>query len=315
LNFQTAIVTGIGRSGKSTLGNILATNKNVEYSEEPWLLNLLSAMTELNILDKEVGKDMFTSFLHELMNDMVLLRAANFRPDDGSSIWTKKTPQEILSRLSDIKTRDDVQNFIKTKKPTLLLILRESPLFNLSAIFDFLPKTRIIHVVRSGIDVAYNLEEKGWNSDRQLAKPSLARIFYSVAHKGKTLYIPYWIDLKDAKTFIEYSEYERGLFYWCALMEKLVSFLEETKSANNSVFARKISKQYKTIKFEDLLASPTKVFEEASLFCGMEPSVITDTELRKIAAYRCVCKRAPALPKELLARTQKIYSYFEYDWR
>lgn len=304
LDFRTAIITGVARSGKTTLGKLLATSRNVEYSEEPWILNLLSAMTKLKMISGETGKDMFVSYLHELMNDMILLRQANFRPDDDSSIWTKKTEKEIMSRLVSLQTRSDVKDFVKKNRPIFLLILRESPLFNLPAIFGFLPDCKIIHVVRKGTDVARQIKEKGWLSDKQLIKPPHARIYYQTIYKNKPFYIPCWIDSKDRKKFIGYSEYERGLFYWCTLMEKWVESFKKLKN----------KEQCMVIKFEELAENPKEIMRKAGLFFNMKPSPMAKAALSKVKNYKNISKKAPELPKELLARTKRLYKHFKYGW-
>lgn len=304
LKFKTAIVTGVGRSGKTALGNILATNSNVEFYEEPWILNLLPAMTKLKMIDDEVGKDMFVTYLHELMNDMVLLRQANFRPNDDSSIWTKKTHTEIFSRIVKLQSRTDVKNFVKKNKPLFLMILREAPLLNLPAVFDALPDCKIIHVIRRGIDVAYQIGEKGWLSNKQLIKPPHARIYYSTIHNGKLFYVPCWIDTKDKKKFVEYSEYERSLLYWCSLVEKWIKSFEKSDR----------KKQVMTVKFEDFIENPRGFVEKSNLFLNTKPSSITRTALQKVQNYDKVYGKAPKLPKELLVRTKKIYKYFGYAW-
>ncbi len=304
LKFKTAIITGVGRSGKTTLGNVLATNKNAEYCEEPWILNLLPAMVKLKIIDKERGGDMFNTYLHELMNEMILLRQVNFRPNDDSSIWTKKTRAEISLRLKSLQSRADIKNFVKKNKPIFLMILRESLLFNPAAIFDFLPDCKIIHVVRKGLDVAYDIKEKGWLSDKNLMRPPHARIYYPLTHRGKVFYVPCWIDPKDGKKFLGYSEYERALFYWCSLMESAIESFKKFEKKN----------QCMTIKFEEFIKNPRKIMQKANSFLKMRPSSITEKALRKIGNNPQICEKTPELPKELLIRTKKIYRDLGYDW-
>lgn len=306
LKFQTAIITGVARSGKSTLGNLLATHKNVEYYEEPWILNLLSAMVKLRMIDKEIGKDMFVSYLHELMNDMILLRQANFRPDDLGAIWKKKTAAEIFSRLTLLRSRTDVKNFVVKNKSLCLLALRESPLFNLPTVFNFLPDCKIIHVIRKGIDVAYQIQEKGWLSDEQLIRPPHARIYYPVPHKAKIFYVPSWIAPEEAEKFINYSEYERGLLYWCSLMENMAKSLDEIGEKIRNII---------TMKFEDIIENPAQMAQKASSFLNISPSAITETALREVLNYnKNISKKSPKLTEDLFARTKKLYEYLEYDW-
>ena len=305
LKFKTAGVIGVPKSGKTALGNLLATHRNVEYYEEPWLLGVLPAMVKFEMIDGEVGKDMYVTYLHELMNDLILLRQANFRPNDGSSIWTKKTAAEIFSRLVSLRSRSDVKNFVKKNNPIFLMAMSESSLFNLPAIFDFLPDCKIIHMVRRGIDVAYQIKKKGGLSDEQLAKPPHARVYRPAADKHPPFYMPCWVDPKDESKFMEYSEYERALFYWCVLMENMMDSYKKLKGKSRRVL---------TIKFEDLIKNPRKMLKKANLFLNLEPTSLTETALRKIDNYGKICEKAPELPEELLIRTKKIYKYFKYGW-
>lgn len=304
LNFRTVGLMGVPRSGKTVLGNLLATDRNAEYYEEPWLLGVLPAMVKLKMIDKEVGRDMYVSYLHELMNSMILLRQANFRPNDDSSIWTKKTRSDIFFRLKSLQSRLDVKNFVKKNKPYFLMPFSESSLFNLPAIFDFLPDCKIIHMVRRGIDVAYEFEKKRGFSNEQLVRPTHARIYYSVKCGGKNFYIPSWVDPKNIKKFIGYSEYERCLFYWCTLMEREIKSFDNLKSKKKNILI---------IKFEDFMENPRKIMHKANFFINAKPSSMTEVALRKIKSNRA-CKKAPKLPEELLIRTKKIYKYLKYDW-
>lgn len=304
LDFKTVGLMGVPRSGKTTLGNIIATTQGAEYYEEPWLLGVLPAMVKLGMIGPEVGKDMYVTYLHELMNDLVLLRQANFRPNDDSSIWTKKTRAEIAFRLKSLQSRSDVKNFVRKNKPYFLMPLSESSLFNLPAIFDFLPDCKIIHVVRRGIDVAYQIEKKGGFSNEQLKQPPHARIYYPITYRGAVFYMPFWVSPKDIGKFFKYSEYERCLFYWCTLMEKEIASLKKLKNKKRNVL---------TIKFEDFITDPRDMLRRVNSFIGAKPSSMTHAALRKIKKNQDN-KKSPPLPKELLERTKKIYNYLHYDW-
>lgn len=305
LNFRTVIITGLYRSGKTTLGNLLATNHNVEHSEEPWVLDALPILTKIGAIDEVLGKEMFVAHLHELMNDTVLLRRSNFRPGDASSIWTKKSPEEIFSRLVNLQTRADVADFVKKNKPALLLVIPNSPLFNLPAIFDFIPDCRVVHVVRRGVDVAYQIKEKGWWSDKQLIKPPHSRIYHQTMRRGRPFYVPCWIESKDVKKFIGYSEFERALFYWCVLAESMIKSLKKIKNKKH---------QWLTVKFDDLIHDPRGALAKVNSFLDMKPSSMTEKVLHEVKDYKNVRKEIPVVSKELVVRTQKLYKYFGYGW-
>lgn len=304
-NFKTVIITGLYRSGKTTLGNLLATNRNVEHSEEPWILDILPILTKLGLMDKTLGKEMFVAYLRELMNDTVLLRKSNFRPGDASSIWTKKSAEDIFSRLVNLQTRSDVANFVKNNKPTLLLVMPNSPLFNLSAAFDFIPDCKIIHVVRRGADVAREIKEKGWWSDEQLKKPPHSRIYHQTVYKERSFYVPCWIEPKDAKRFVGYPEYERALFYWCVLAGNMIKSLEKMKNKKRRLM---------TVKFDDLIDNPRGTLTKVNSFLNMKPSSMTEKALYEIRSYKNIRSPVPELPEGLMVMAKKIYKSFGYGW-
>ena len=159
-------------------------------------------------------------------------------------------------------------------------------------------------MVRKGLDVARQIKEKRWFSDEQLARPPHAQIFRSATRRGKVFYVPCRIAPADAKKFLGYSEYERGLFYWCVLVENAAKSLENLRK----------KKQCLLVKFEEFLENPRKIMKQASSFLDLKPSAITETALHKIKNYRALSGQAPKLSGELLARTKALYKYLGYGW-
>jgi hypothetical protein len=88
--FPVAVITGVCRSGKSLLGNILATCQEVEYAEEPWAAMSFPLAISKGNMNKEFSATWLNSYIVELFSELILLRSANFRHQDLSSIWTKK---------------------------------------------------------------------------------------------------------------------------------------------------------------------------------------------------------------------------------
>lgn len=300
--FRTAIVIGVNRSGKTTLGNMLATSMNVEHLDESLLLFTLPTLVRLKIIDPSIGRGLFLTYLKELMNDTVLLRRANFRPDDLSSIWLQKKPSEIFSRLITLKSRTDVNNYIKLNKPFSLLTLSESGMCNLSTIVDFLPTSKIIHVVRNGIDVAHQIYKKKWFFDEQLIKPDNAQIYRSIKRFGQITCVPWWVKPGDERIFLRYSEFERGLFYWCVLMEDVMESLKRIKN------------DYIQVKYEDILNNPQKIVQDVSLFLGTKTSSMTAMAIKDIEKHKKISDVTPNISKNLIIRAGKIYKFYDYKF-
>ena len=69
--FKIAIITGVCRSGKTLIGQILGSMNNVEYIDEPWFPIVVSLMQHYGSIEPEVAVDMFRAFTKELFNDII----------------------------------------------------------------------------------------------------------------------------------------------------------------------------------------------------------------------------------------------------
>jgi len=147
------IVIGAGRSGKSLLGNIMGSCQHVEHIDEPWLPLVLPMLAGLGSIDEDLAVQMFQTSVTELLNDRILMRNANMRSSDMSSIWKQKSPEEIHSRLNDLHSREDVKQHGRDHQPTLVLNLPDTGPFS-SLFKKAIPDCHIVHLLREGIDTA-----------------------------------------------------------------------------------------------------------------------------------------------------------------
>jgi len=270
-NFDTAIITGTCRSGKTTLGNLLGTCKSVENVEEPWTAKLIPLMSGLGLMDEAIGKEMFLSYITELFNEMVLLRRANFRPGDLSCVWAQKNPEEVHLRLTGVSTRTEVKEYATEHSSMLLLNLTEVVPF-LQFFFDIMPKTKLIYLLRKGKDVAYDCLEKHWFSDAQLKTPIKALPYQQYEYKGITWHLPWWISQGEEELFISYSEYDRCIYYWC-----------QTEQSGYSTVNRLIKEgSCYHVDYEDLITAPRKILGSAAEFLEVDTTPMTEMAIAKL---------------------------------
>lgn len=264
-NFSSPIVviTGACRSGKTLLGNLLATCPEVEYADEPWTGMLLPMAANSGKIEKEFASSMLSAYLFELLCDLVLLRRANFRRKDLSSIWTKKTAEEIDQRLNNLDTRGEVLAFLKSNNSTLLVTLSECAPFA-DFILAALKQARMIHVVRNSFDVAWDVSEKKWFSDEQLLSPINATLYSSITLSGQTWHLPWWIDEGDEELFVKLSDYERSLYYWCSLVDKGLETFQSCESKEILVL------------YENLVSQTEREFNRVTSHLGFTRGKLTD---------------------------------------
>jgi hypothetical protein len=280
LKFPIAVISGVCRSGKTLLGNLIATCPEVEYADEPWTGMALPMAANSGKIENEFASSMLLAYFFELFNDLILLRNANFRRKDQSSIWTKKTPEEIDLRLNDLNTRNDVINFAKSNRSTLVVTLAEcSPFVNF--ILSAINQAQMIHVVRNGFEVAWDISEKNWFSDEQLLSPINAQLYSPLDMERRTWYLPWWVDEGEEKKFLKLSNFERSLYYWCSLMKK---GLEAFQSCNNKGIL---------VRQEDLLTNPENEFKRVVSYLGFSQGKLSTQMLEKIKPL----KNNKAIPK------------------
>jgi hypothetical protein len=268
--FPVTVITGTCRSGKTLLGNILATCPSVEYADEPWTAMLLPMAAKTGKIERALVNGWLGAFVSELFNDLVLMRQANFRPNDLSSIWTKKTPSEILQRLIGLSSRVDVSRFAKLNNLSLVMTLSECGSF-VDVIKESILNAQFIHVVRNGFHVGFDVAEKRWLSDEQLKHPLNAQLYVQFEHQQTTFYLPWWVDIGDESYFLQLTEYERALYYWLSLIGKTPSGQGETTMH--------------VVRYSELVSTPRvvldRIFKEFKLFDGpMTESEIAQISLR-----------------------------------
>jgi len=275
MDFRVAIITGVSRSGKTLLGQLLGSMHYVEHIDEPWLPMMLPVMQEKGLIDREVARMLLQAFTEELMNDTVLLRRANFRPSDQSSIWISKGAEEIFSRLVNLYSRNDVRRHVRENDSVLLYNLAETNPF-LSFFIETFPHCKIIHVIRNGLDVALAAADKQWFSDSQLKNPLNNQVFrvYQRTGSPEQYYLPWWLQEEDSEAFLDMGDFARGLCYWRSLLEQSQKQIKKLKTTNPNV--------YFELKFEDLIQNPVRVLDDITAFLDVSPSNQTASVLSTI---------------------------------
>lgn len=205
-------VTGACRVGKTSLSNYLAQHPQIEFLDEPWEIMMFPFLIEDNHHHNRLGA-YFKAQLGELANEMMLYRRANLRFNDASSIWKSKTPHNVYERLMLMNSRAQVKDAFVQEKITILLALPETTPF-IDFFFEHIPNLKIIHLTRNGLDVAYDIANKGWFSDEQLLIPKNSQPYRLMTYQSTNYYLPWWVSHEEGEAFVSISNLERALWYW-----------------------------------------------------------------------------------------------------
>lgn len=266
------ILTGAGRSGKTTLGNILGSCDNVEHIDEPWFPMMLPIMAYEGMIAEDLAHQLFITQIVELLYDKYLMRHVNFRPQDLSSVWQQKTPKEILSRLIGLDSREDARIYAAKQQPILVLTLT-----NTVPYIDFFrkayPECSVIHVVREGLQVAMEFYSKGWLSNAEHLSPSQASPYrkYVSITDGTTYYLPYWLEQGQEQRYLAASEFGRGLHYW----RRIMSGLDWSAAEESGQYIR-------TVKFSEIASCPENTIKTLLNDLGLASTSLTKQLLSQI---------------------------------
>jgi hypothetical protein len=291
-SLPVVVITGACRSGKTLLGNLLATCPQAEYADEPHTGMLLPMLASTGKIETEFAAGWLAANFSELFNELLLLRGANFRSTDLSSIWTKKPQNEIFYRLKRLNTRADAVQYARKNGSSLVVTLSECVPF-LEFIRKALPGSRFVHVVRNGYDVARDVAAKRWLSDEQLMHPMNAQLYTPIHRDRLTWYLPWWVNDEEHEYFLRLTEYERGIYYWCLLVEKGLDALRSSDYGEIRV------------RYEDLVANPQQEFNRVAGSLGFQPGLLTKLRIDEI---RPIIEGLPhpAIDPSLEKRLQKL---------
>jgi len=252
LHFTVITVTGVNRSGKTLLANLLGTMENVEFLDEPWLPMMLPVMQGLGLVAPDVAKDIFKSYTEEMFYDMILLRRANFKPYDMSSIWPMKSAKEMFDRLMNLRRRCDAEKYAMGRKTMLVFTLSGAHPF-LGFIQDVFPRGKIIHVVRNGVNVATEVGSKKWFANEHLKGPSDSYMYFPFYSKNQDqrYFLPWWVQEGDEELFLDLNDFSKGLYFWWKTLELSAKEAEQIQADMPNC--------YREVRYEDLITNPEKL--------------------------------------------------------
>lgn len=308
---RLVILTGCCRSGKTSLGLLLGSMRHVEFVEEPWTALELPVMQRMGLIGRAAAADMMRAYVEELFNDTILLRAANFRRSDESSIWRRKSRAEIAHRLTALRSRADVIEYTKKNRSTLVLSLTQT-----APCLDFLreafPQAVVIHLVRQAVPVALAGDWKRrslFMTDDQLESSLDNDLYYDFKPAGRrrTLAIPWWVPRRRVREFLALPERGRLLFYWLMMHQGGVEASEKRLPGRSAAYWR--------LKYESLAADPLAVTARIGRLTGARPTAKT-RQLAKALRARPAGRFSPSDVSDIepgllgeVDRMQKLLGY------
>jgi hypothetical protein len=216
---RAIIISGCGRSGTSTLGQVLHSMKGVEYCfEGPMLVSLFASIPTLPAPE---WKLLYETYLYEeFLINALSGRALNCNRADDSSIYKVKSTATIESRLSESKKKtkaaaEALASTIAYKVPDIVPYLKR--------LKSFYPGSRIVLLKREAGDTINSILRKKWFSDEVL-RAGLS--IWPNRMRNDTL-VPHWVPEKEIDYWIGLDELHRAAYYY-AFMTEASNGLQDT---------------------------------------------------------------------------------------
>lgn len=267
----TVLSFGASRSGKSTLASLAASMEYVDHLDEPIEIIIQCALDFLGFQQSIVSEELIKSYISEIKCEMLLLRRANFRPFDASSIWKTKGVPEIWQRLFQLKTRLDALNYMHEKEQRLWItctdLLPTVKLFKDASI-----NSHKVVVMRDPLEVSEAISSKGWFSDSRLETPAFNTPVtpYKNSAAGTQWFLPWWLGSENFDSFVTADEIGRGLIYW----DSIYSSLEITKGSMID---------YEVFFFKEIFGDTASVINRLENLLGKAPTKKTKKIAKRLS--------------------------------
>lgn len=278
--FRRGVIISLGaaRSGKTTLGQLIASFEAVDHLDEYWPVMSGTAALAQDLWSNDAFSLYVNAAIAEVRNDNTLLRTANFRPGDESAIWKTKRWSEIVHRLFVLRSRQASAGFIGERQHLLVLGATDG-VQQLQAFVGACDWADMLLVVRHPLDVALGASQRGWFADTALASPvdnmpshaiDVERLLGSTSGRVGIAHLPWWLRPEDYRAFVAGDELLRGLLYWKALHVDYGQ-LESADSLGAII-----------VRFDDIIEKPMDVVRGLPFMEGRSATGRTQRLVRKI---------------------------------
>jgi hypothetical protein len=215
--------------------------------------------------------DFFQASLNNHYTELCLGRNYNFRKIDKSYTYNQKTRKEIRHRFK-VARRSDLLQTKDYQQGTLLVTLNDMQ-ESLNFLKKNAPNPRLIWLKRSSLQIAINVAQKGWLSNKSLAFQSDLTPAYKSMYETKfgTMYVPYFVGEAVIDEFFQLSDLDRAYYY--ALVQE-TKFLEFQKSFPDSI---------QVVNLRDVFLSGTKELALFSQNLDLKMTKKSSTVAKKIA--------------------------------
>lgn len=275
------LIGGCQRSGTTIMGKLIGSLKNVEYFYEPFLLPHLLSCLPVPPFDcappchaersperdtgipEEIWKQLFQAYIHgELLNPAVAGRNLNFKKTDDSYIFNMKSQEEVDEKMNNPIRRAEID---RRSSESLLALKQPDTVFYVSRLKKMYPKMQVLFVVRGVEHNVHSMIEAKIFATEEWSTNSFIPAFPVREVKG--MQIPHFVSEEEEDVWINSSEVERAVLYYCLMSEGML------KNADDAL----------VIKYDDLISDPNGTLGRILKDFNLEKGAKTDEILSGIS--------------------------------
>jgi len=254
---KTVIITGIGRSGTSLVGQVIGSMRPVFYLFEPAITKYLTSFPYSEIFTKILFEDYFLPLIHGRgnMNDLDLSYVGNYEPI-----------ADIRARQINLQRRSDAIEYIEKVKPFWVIKHTEFHYLYEFAHAHF-PGVRYINVFRNGLNVVSSAIGRGWFTDQFCNEDIVEPTFGDYRVR-----VPQYInDPNDRILWQDWNPATRAAAIWRNLNEHGMKYRK-----------RNVGKVYQ-FRYEDFCKMPEVVANNISKWLGLTMTALTAEHISKVS--------------------------------
>jgi hypothetical protein len=255
---KSILITGLGRSGTTLVGKLIASCNGVEYSFEP--PTLVSLFSQLGRLQPESWKLLYATYLYEeVCVNGLAGRSINLNRHDDSSAWKTMGEEEVYHRMSQSWRKHEIESLLYDNQNVHIACKIPNLSQYIPAFSELFPQARILYIVRSLLPTIASFMAKGWFRKQESDSFSTQMYPYSIFNAER---IPSWVRVADIEWWSTAQELERCLYYY---------------SLNIDINPERAFR----LDYEELVSEPRQTFalllNKLQLESGKETKAILDT--------------------------------------
>jgi len=258
------IISGVTRSGKAMLMQIVSSMNNVEKSTMNILMEQVYYLHQIKMISFDVANLLLRRSYNVLSSNLIHGRELNFKKDDYTSFYNYKNPMLYIERSKKEIDKEKTKK-IKKKIYIPLMLHFASPSYRM--LIEAFPNCKIIDMVKNPVEIAYSWIKKGygenWCKDPNYSVLSL---------NDKNKYVPYYA-YKWENKYLSLNKYDRVV--------ASIEYFEKKRNIEIKKLNKNLLKKIHVINFDEFVFNTKKSLKNLENFLKLKKSNFTKKVLSR----------------------------------